>query len=191
MTKRIGVALAGLFAAVALLAGCGGHKQTSYYPSAYGEGGACYYLDDPYEARILVQDGRCQSSWAPTPMPYLWRARYADYYDSPSYYTRYVVVEHRTVYVQRAKTWEQQNKSTIDSQRGAATYVDPKGKKYTGLQVSKKVTGQTSVGGGDRKTGVGGGDRGKKKVTSEDAKKATGGYKSGSSSTKTTTSRRK
>ncbi len=160
--KYLGLALVAGLAAITLLSGCGSHNR-SYHPQAFGENNRCYYVNDISEVRLLQGDGRCQASWTPYPMPLTWRQRYDDYYGSPDYYTRYVVVERRTVYVRAEDDFRRVNGPAISRERTKATYADDKGKKYTGPDVQKSrsatSSGSGGLGGGNRSGGLGGGNR--------------------------------
>ncbi len=140
-------------AAATLGAGCS-RQPVAYGPAAYGETGHCYYVDDPAEAIALQVAGLCPSGWVPTIMPVYWHARYAMFYDSPTYYNRYVPVATRTVYVTHVHTFETAHSSDITRQRASATYKGSNGKSYTGSKVSPG-----SFGGGARSGGGGGGAR--------------------------------
>ena len=87
-------------------------------------------------------------------MPVYWHSRYADFYDSPDYYGRYVPAASRTVYVTHVHTFETAHSADITRQRPTATYRGSNGKSYTGSKVSAG-----SFGGGARSGGGGGGAR--------------------------------
>lgn len=184
MTRRIAALIAGLFIAVAALAGCSHSAPVSYAPAAYGEviGGVghCYYDDDPYEAQQLLAAGLCPAGWIPTIMPLYWHEEYYSYYSSPSYYNRYVLVSHRTVYVTHETTFHTTYSSQITSASSKATYKGSNGKTVTGTTAKMKFsTGSGStgnVGGGSLRAGTSGGSSGG----------SSGGTGSGGSKTGTT-----
>lgn len=176
-SRSLTLVLALALGAIALLAGCGARHDTVYRPTSFGEHNRCYYVNDISEVRLLQGDGRCQPSWTAYPMPLEWRQRYDDYYGSPDYYTKYVVVERRTVYTRAEEDFRRTNGPAISSQRTRATYADDKGKTYTGPDVVKSrsatATDAGGLGGGNRSGGLGGGDR-KKASTTTKAKTSAG-----------------
>lgn len=181
MTRRIAALIAGLFIAVAALAGCSHPAAVSYAPAAYGETiggvGHCYYDDDPYEAQQLLAAGLCPAGWVPTAMPLYWHEEYYSYYSSPSYYNRYVLVSHRTVYVTHETTFRTTYSSAITTASSKAVYKGSNGKTVTGTTAKMKFsTGSGStgkVGGGSLRGGTTGG--------------SSGGSSGGTGSSKTTT----
>ena len=126
----IAVAAACALATTGCDGGTGG--PITYQPAAYGENGACYYVDDPAEAIALTAAGLCPSGWVPTLMPGYWHARYSGYYDSPAYYGTYVPVRTRTVYVTHVHVWESANQSTITAQSRQASWRGSNGSTTTG-----------------------------------------------------------
>lgn len=183
MTRRIAALIAGLFIAITALAGCSHAAPVSYAPAAYGEVigsvGHCYYDDDPYEAQQLLAADQCPAGWIPTAMPLYWHEEYYSYYSSPSYYTRYVLVSHRTVYVTHETIFHTTYSSQITSASSKAVYKGSNGKTVTGTTAKMKFSsgsGSTGkVGGGSLRSGTSGGSTGG----------SSGG--AGSSSGKTTT----
>jgi hypothetical protein len=132
-------------ALIAALTGCGPASQpVTYAPAAYGVPGHCYYVDSPAEALALESAGLCPRSWAPTLMPLAWHEEYWDYYDSPVYYTRYVPVSTRTVYVHQQATFGHTYHSAILTRSRTATYRSSSGTVVKGSQ----VTGKTRFGSG-------------------------------------------
>lgn len=164
MTRRIAALIAGLFIAVAALAGCSHSAPVSYAPAAYGTNGQCFYDDDPYEAQQLLAAGLCPAGWVPTPMPLYWHEEYYSYYSSPSYYNRYVLVSHRTVYVTHETTFHTTYSSQISTASAKATYKGSNGKTVTGTTAKMRFsTGSGStgkVGGGSLRAGTSGGSSG-------------------------------
>lgn len=162
--KCSALVLLGALVAAVLLAGCGADQPTVYRPSSFGEDGHCYYVNDLSEVRELQQAGLCPSTWIAYPMPLSWRQRYDDYYGSPDYYTHYVVIDRRTVYVRGEEEFRRTNGPSIGRERAKATYTDTKGKKtYSGGDVVKSRSaasaGSGGLGGGQRGGGLGGGNR--------------------------------
>lgn len=164
MMRRIAALIAGLFIAVAALAGCSHSAPVSYAPAAYGANGQCYYDDDPYEAQQLLAAGLCPAGWVPAPMPLAWHEMYWSYYSSPSYYNRYVLVSHRTVYVTHETTFHTTYSSQIAAASSKATYKGSNGKTVTGTTAKMKFSSGSgftgNVGGGSLRAGTTGGSTG-------------------------------
>lgn len=166
--KRIAALIAGLFIAVAALAGCSHPAPVSYAPAAYGEAiggvGHCYFDDDAYEAQQLLAAGLCPAGWVPTPMPLYWHEEYWSYYSSPAYVNRYVLVSHRTIYVTHETTFHTTYSSQITAASSKAAYKGSNGKTVTGTTAKMKFStgsGSTSkVGGGSLRSGTTGGSTG-------------------------------
>lgn len=143
--KLIAKSMTVLMIALGLVA-CGGNdKKVAYRPVAFGENNQCYYVDNPAEAQMLINQGLCERHWAPTAMPVYWHQMYYPYYASPAYYNTYVPVATRTVYVTNQKTWGQQNKTAIAEKAKAATY-----KASNGKTVPAEKIGATKYGAGNR-----------------------------------------
>lgn len=181
MTRRIAALIAGLFIAVAALAGCSHPANVSYAPAAYGETingvGHCYYDDDPYEAQQLLAAGLCPAGWVPTAMPLYWHEEYYSYYSSPAYYNRYVLVSHRTVYVTHETTFHTTYSSQITAASSKATYKSSNGKTVTGTTAKMKFStgsgSNSTMGGGSLRSGSGkasGGSTGSKTTTTVKSK---------------------
>lgn len=167
--KRFAVCLA-VLVSTSVLTACGGDgEKIAYRPVAYGENNQCYYVNDPAEAQLLMDQGLCERSWVPTVMPMTWHHMYYPYYSSPAYYRVYVPVATRTVYVEREKSWGSSNKKAIEGEAKKATYQGSNGK-----VVSASKIGATKYGAGNRfgPTGAkfGGGDR---KATPTSSRKVT------------------
>jgi len=181
--RRFAALIAGLFIAVAALAGCSHSTPVSYAPAAYGETingvGHCYWDDDPYEAQQLLAAGLCPAGWVPTAMPLYWHEEYYSYYSSPAYYNRYVLVSHRTVYVTHETTFHTTYAKQITTASAKATYKSSSGKTVTGTTAKMKF----STGSGSNSTMGGGSLRG----ASTKAGTSGGGNSGGSGSSKTTT----
>lgn len=145
-------------AAVIAAAGCAHHPPVAYTPVVYGETGYCYYVDTPAEAIALTAAGLCPSAWVPAPMPVYWHARYASYYDSPTYYGAYVPSTYRSTYVTHVTVFEKQHGSDIAAGKASARYKGSDGKSYTGAQIKGTNGGgsRTSGGGGSRSSGSSG-----------------------------------
>ena len=144
-TRRAAAILAAAaIALIATLAGCGTGQPVTYTPDAYGVAGHCYYVNSPAEAVALEAAGLCPRSWAPTLMPLAWHEEYWDYYDSPVYYTRYVPVSTRTVYVHQQATFGHAYHSAILTRSRTATYRSSSGTVVKG----STVTGKTRFGSG-------------------------------------------
>jgi hypothetical protein len=164
MTRRIAALLAGLFIAVAALAGCSQPAAVSYAPAAYGQNGQCFYDQDPSEATALLAAGLCPAGWVATPMPLYWHEEYYSYYSSPSYFNVYVPAARRTVYVTHETTFHTTYSSQITSASSKATYKGSNGKVVTGTTAKMKFSsgsGSTGkVGGGSLRSGTSGGSTG-------------------------------
>jgi len=133
------------------LTGCSSGPAATYAPAAYGQNGQCYYLDDPYEAQQLLAAGLCPAGWVPAPMPLSWEEMYFSYYDSPAYYSRYVLVSHRTVYLSHEAAFHTTYASQISAASKSATYKGSNGKTVTGTTAKMKFStgsGSTSKAGG-------------------------------------------
>lgn len=158
MNRPRAATLTALAAAAVLAAGCANHPPVAYTPVTYGETGHCYYVDTPAEAIALTAAGLCPAAWVPAPMPVYWHARYASYYDSPTYYSAYVPQSYRTTYVSRVTVFEKEHVSDIAANRGSARYKGSDGKSYTGAQIKGTNGGgsRTSGGGGSRSSGSSG-----------------------------------
>lgn len=164
MTRRIAALIAGLFIAVAGVAGCSHPVPVAYAPAAYGEVvngvGHCYWDDDPYEAQQLFAAGLCPAGWVATPMPLYWHERYYGYYSSPAYVNSYVLASHRTIYVTHETTFRTTYSSQIAAQAKTATWKGSNGKTVSGAKVDtakmKFSTGSgsnSSQGGGSLRVG--------------------------------------
>lgn len=167
MTRSFAALIAGLFIAVAALAGCSHAAPVTYAPAAYGVPGHCYYVDDAYEAQQLLAAGLCPAGWVPTVAPLAWQETYYGYYSSPAYYNRYVLVSHRTVYVSHETTFHTTYSSQISAASKSATWKGSNGKTVSGAKVNtakmKFSTGSGStgnVGGGSLRAGTTGGGSG-------------------------------
>jgi hypothetical protein len=122
-----------------LLAACDMADDVSYAPVAYGENGHCYYVTDPAEVVDLQQAGLCPRAWTPVIMPIAWHAMYYSYYDSPSYYDRYVPSARRTYYKTTVITKSETTyKTEITQDSSKAKYKGSDGKQYTSTQVKSK-----------------------------------------------------
>lgn len=166
---------------VVALAACGsGSGDVTYAPAAYGQDGHCYYVDSPDEATALLAAGLCPAGWVAYPAPLAWQEAYYSYYSSPSYYNRFVLVSHRTVYVTHETTFHTTYFSQISTASAKATYKGSNGKTVTGTTAKMKFsTGSGStgnVGGGSLRAGTSGGSSGG----------SSGGTGSGGSKTGTT-----
>lgn len=191
MTRRIAALIAGLFIAVAALAGCShpaavsyAPAAVSYAPAAYGMqvGGVyeCYYVNSPLEVQTLVANGYCPAGSVPTHMPESWLDEYFMFYDSPAYYNVYVPVAYRTTYISTYHTYYVSHTTVINTASRSATWKGSNGKTVSGSQVNtakmKFSTGSGStgkVGGGSLRVGTLGG--------------SSGGVSGGSGGSKTTT----
>jgi hypothetical protein len=171
MIRRLALLLVSALTAIAALTGCSHSAPVSYAPAAYGEviggHGRCYYDDDPYEAQQLLLDGSCPAGWIAYPMPLAWHESYWGFYSSPSYYNRYVIVSHRTIYVTHETTFHATYSTQINTASKTATYKGSNGKTVSGSKVDtakmKFSTGSGStgkVGGGSLRSGTTGGSTG-------------------------------
>jgi hypothetical protein len=107
---------------LAALAACGSGSHESYItPSAYGENGHCYWIDDPAEVTALMAAGDCPVNWTPMRAPSAWEAMYYGYYSSTFYSSHYVVASHRSVYVTHVHTFQKQNTTLIQTQKTVLT----------------------------------------------------------------------
>jgi len=153
--KRLAIILTLMLIPIAC--GGGGHR-VAYRPIAFGENNQCYYVNNPAEAQMLMDQGLCDRGWVPTIMPGYWHQRYYPYYASPAYYNTYVPVPVRTVYVQSERSWGSTNKSAIATATKEATYQGSNGKTVPASKI-----GATKYGAGNRfgkpGTKFGGGSR--------------------------------
>lgn len=151
MTRRIATLIAGLFIAVAALAGCSRSTPVSYAPAAYGVqvGGVyeCYYVSSPMEVQTLVANGYCPAGSVPTRMPDSWLDEYFSYYDSPAYYNTYVPVAYRTGYISKYHAYYLQHVTVINAASRSASWKRSDGKTVSGSQVDTAKMDST---GGDR-----------------------------------------
>jgi hypothetical protein len=159
--KRMLLAVAAVVLAMAVTACGAGSDNTTYAPAAYGQDGHCYYVDSPDEATALLAAGLCPAGWVAYPAPLAWQETYYSYYSSPSYYNRYVLVSHRTVYVTHETTFHTTYSSQITASSSKATYKGSNGKTVTGTTAKMKFSsgsGSTGkVGGGSLRAGTSGG----------------------------------
>jgi hypothetical protein len=166
------------------LTGCSSGPAATYAPAAYGQNGQCYYLDDPYEAQQLLAAGLCPAGWVPAPMPLSWEEMYFSYYDSPAYYSRYVLVSHRTVYLSHEAAFHTTYASQISAASKSATYKGSNGKTVTGTTAKMKFsTGSGSTGtagGGSLRRGTTGTTGGSKGTVTTRTKTTSGGTSGGS-----------
>jgi hypothetical protein len=167
------------------LTGCSSRPAATYAPAAYGQNGQCYYLDDPYEAQQLLAAGLCPAGWVPAPMPLSWEEMYFSYYDSPAYYSRYVLVSHRTVYISHETAFHTTYASQISAASKSATYKGSNGKTVTGTTSKMKFstgTGSTSKAGGGSLRGGSTGKTGTSKTgtTTKTTVKSGGSLRGGS-----------
>lgn len=171
MTRRITALIAGLFIAVAALAGCSHSTPVSYAPAAYGVqvGGTyeCYYVNYPDEVQTLIAHGCCPVGSVATRAPESWLDEYFLYYDSPAYYNVYVPGAYRTTYISTYHTYYVQHTTVINTASRNATWKGSNGKTVSGSQVNtakmKFSTGSGStgnVGGGSLRAGTSGGSSG-------------------------------
>jgi len=171
MTRRIAVLIAGLFIAVATLAGCSHAAPVSYAPAAYGvQAGSvydCYYVYGAMEVDALIAHGYCPPGSVPTHMPDAYLNTYFSYYDSPAYYDVYVPSPVRTAYVSTYHTYYVQHTAVITTASKSATWKGSNGKTVSGAKVNtakmKFSTGSGStgkVGGGSLRSGTSGGSTG-------------------------------
>ena len=190
MRKFLAITAAAASIGIATLAGCGSQPVT-YAPAAYGVPGHCYYVQDPAEAVALEAAGLCPNGWAPTLMPLYWHEMYYGYYDSPSYYGRFVPASHRTVYVSRQRSFGSSHATVIRATSARARYKGSNGTTVSGVTVTKAKarfgsgTAGTSYGGGKRSgtgtSGYGSGSRsGSRSGTSGGSR--SGGFGGGSRS---------
>lgn len=131
MNRTFAAAGAAIVIGAAALTGCS--SPTPYAPTSYGASGQCYYVDHPAEVIALQRAGLCPVNWGAYPAPTWYRARYADYFDSPAYYDHYVPVSVRKVYVTHVTTWNRANAGTVKAQRvyvgkNASTYSSGNGR---------------------------------------------------------------
>lgn len=147
-----------VLAAVVLMTGltaCGGDDET-YRPAAFGERGACYYVDDPQEVVALQRAGYCGEAghyWTPMLMPLAWHMMYYPYYSSPVYVNTYVPVGRRTYYNNSQRDFGRSHASEIKRESAKAKYRSSKGKIVTGNKVkSNKFGGTRSKGGSGNRT---------------------------------------
>ncbi|MEV5710093.1 hypothetical protein [Actinoallomurus sp. NPDC052274] len=179
--------LAATLAGVVLMPGlvaCHGEDVT-YVPAAYGVPGHCYYAYSPDEVGYLYAAHLCPAGWVATPMPVWWHERYYRYYASPAYYTHYVPVRVRTVYVTSQRTFYRTYRVQIVQQSRYATYKGSNGRTVSGAKAGRRFgAGPSSAGGqrpGTRPTRGGFGNRGGVKQTKASTGK--GSTSSGSGST--------
>lgn len=168
MTRRIATLIAGLFIAVAALAGCSHPAPVSYAPAAYGQqvGSVyeCYYVYGNAEVDALIAHGYCPAGSVATRMPDTYLDTYFSYYDSPAYYDVFVPSPVRTVYVSTYHTYYVQHTAVINASSKSATWKGSNGKTVSGAKVNtakmKFSTGSGStgkIGGGSLRAGTSGG----------------------------------
>jgi len=168
MAKCIAALIAGLFIAVAALAGLSGcsHTPVSYAPAAYGvQAGSvydCYYVYGNAEVNTLIARGYCPVGSVPTRMPDSYLDTYFSYYDSPAYYDTFVPSPVRTVYISTYHTYYVQHTAVINTASKSATWKSSSGKTVPGTKVNtakmKFSTGSGSnstMGGGSLRSGTG------------------------------------
>jgi len=173
MTRRIAALIAGLFIAVAALAGLSGcsHTPVSYAPAAYGvQAGSvydCYYVYGNAEVNTLIARGYCPAGSVATHMPDSYLDTYFSYYDSPAYYDTFVPSPVRTVYISTYHTYYVQHTAVINTASKSATWKSSSGKTVSGSKVNtakmKFSTGSGStskMGGGSLRSGSSGGSSG-------------------------------
>jgi hypothetical protein len=134
----------GIILAASLVA-CGGGQHLAYRPIAFGQGGHCYYAQDPGEVLALQRAGLCDPTWTPLLMPPAWHQMYYPYYSSPAYVRSYVPAPSRSVYVDRERSFGSSNRSAIDLEAKKATYLGSNGK-----TVSAEKIGVAKYGAGNR-----------------------------------------
>lgn len=187
MTRRIAALIAGLFIAVAALAGCSHSAPVSYAPAAYGQqvGSTyqCFYVYGNAEVNSLIAHGYCPAGSVATRMPDAYLNTYFSYYDSPAYYDVFIPSPVRTVYISTYHTYYMQHTAVINTASKSATWKGSNGKTVSGTKVNtakmKFSTGSGStgkVGGGSLRSGSTGGSTGG----------SSGGSGSGGSKTGTT-----
>lgn len=197
MTRRIAALIAGLFIAVAALAGCSHPAAVSYAPAAYGQqiGGVyeCYYVSNPAEVLTLVANGLCPAGSVATRMPESYLDEYFSYYDSPVYYNTYVPVAYRSGYVGTYHTYYTTHVTVINAASKSATWKGSNGKTVSGAKVNTAKmkfstgTGSTGkVGGGSLRAGTTGGST-KSSTGGSSGTVKTGSTGSGKSSSTTKT----
>lgn len=154
------------------LSGCGEDDEVTYAPAAYGEViggiGRCYYVTDPAEIGYLYAANLCPHTWIAYPMPLYWHQRYFTYYSSPAYYTRFVPVGSRTVYISSQRTFYTTYRVQVSAQTRYASYRGSDGRNYSGSKVdaAKFRSGTPSGSGqqngaGSARGGSGGGSSGR------------------------------
>ena len=126
MRKQV-LAIAAAGALALPLAGCGQGTQT-YQPAAYGQNGQCYYVQSPYEAQQLINQGLCPQGWSPYPMPLYWHEEYDPYYGSQAYANRYVQPAKKAAYLAAATAFYKSHKTQIDAAVKKAAYKLKNGK---------------------------------------------------------------
>jgi hypothetical protein len=162
--RRIAALIAGLFIAVAALAGCSS-TPVSYAPAAYGQqvGSVydCYYVSSVDEVTALISHGLCPVGSVPTRMTDSYLDEYFSYYDSPAYYSVYVPASYRTTYVSTYHTYYVQHTAVISTASKSASWRGSNGKTVSGTQVNtakmKFSTGSGSnstMGGGSLRAGT-------------------------------------
>lgn len=164
MTRRIAALIAGLFIAIAALAGCSHTAPVAYAPAAYGVqvGNVydCYYVYGAMEVDALIAQGRCPVGSVPTRMPESYLNTYFAYYDSPAYYDVFVPSLSRATYITTYHTYYVQHPTVIAAASKQATWKGSNGKTVPGTKVNtakmKFSTGSGStgnVGGGSLRVG--------------------------------------
>jgi hypothetical protein len=154
--KRLAAAALAASALSGTIAACSASQPVTYAPAAYGVNGQCYYVNSPAEAVALEDAGLCPRSWVPALMPSAWHEEYYGYYDSPAYYTHYVPVRQRAVYVTAQRSYGTRYRSAISSLASRAKYRGSDGSTATGTKVAKARFGSgTSFGTTGRRYGGG------------------------------------
>ena len=198
--KRRSQGLIALVAAAGLVMGLAAcTDDSSYEPAAYGQNGQCYYVQNPQEATVLLQDHKCLSGWTPTLMPESWLLMYYAFYSSSFYRNTYVPSSYRSTYSSKLNSFYSANKTTITQQASKGTYRDSSGQKVSGKQAGITIgkSGSSTIGGKSGGTfgtksggsGVGGGTKSggglsgsKSGGTGFKSGGSSGGFKSGGSS---------
>lgn len=145
--KRIFGVIAGVTMLGSLVA-CSGDDTDYYRPTSFGENGACYYVDDPDEVRVLQEQGFCDTSWRPMVAPSTWLYMYMPYYSSAEYRDYYVPSHRRSNYIKYTSDFSTKYSTQINSYQSKAQYVNNKGKKVDGSTVPR-----AEFGGGVRSKG--------------------------------------
>lgn len=154
-SRMAALALSGA-AGAALLTGCGNSAPAQTYApmAAYGQGGDCYYAQNPAEVGQLKAAGLCQQNWFPRQAPQSWLDEYYYYYDSPLYYDTYVPARYRTAYVKTyMPQYRKSNLSGISTLSKKATYYSTSGARVPNVTSTARFGSGSSFGKAGHSTG--------------------------------------